>query len=148
MTHAHIYRHTTKCPPALPPSFFLTPPPLCPLLLTSIPSLYPHSLPPSLPLSLALLPSISPLSRLSSISPPSRLSSISPPSRLSSISPPSLCPFFLPPYLLYPSQHRMPKAPAVPHLPMTRTKSDHHPEQDVRGRSFSHSAPFRVGHGE
>jgi hypothetical protein len=43
-------------------------------------------------------------------------------------------------------QHRVPRAPHVPLIPMTRTKSDHHPDHDVRHRSRTQSAssPFRV----
>ena len=47
-------------------------------------------------------------------------------------------------------QHHIPRAPiAVPHIPMSRTKSDHRPgRHEVRSRSHSHSSPFRIGHGE
>jgi hypothetical protein len=45
-----------------------------------------------------------------------------------------------------PVEHRVPRAPHVPLIPMTRTKSDHHPDHDVRSRSRTQSAssPFRV----
>jgi hypothetical protein len=46
-----------------------------------------------------------------------------------------------------PIEHWVPRAPlGAPLIPMTRTKSDHHPNRDVRARSHSHSSssPFRV----